>query len=168
MKTFLRFALRLLSVAAFAAAMLAVLVGAGYVKLSADSADTVSSATSKSITAEDMEGKWVVLLNRGLHDKSGTTADWENFFSFDENTPLIMEDITCKVADFDTEGKKIAENYQARLPENQMKIKSEAGVMLLSKAELGRFDVLILSESAAKTYSAETLYGREDVLTIRM
>lgn len=168
MKTFLRCMLRLVSVAAFAAAVFAVLVGTGTVKLSTDSPDAVSSATSKSITADDMEGKWVVFLNRELHDKSGTTADWEKFFSFDENTPLIMEDITCKVADYDVEGKKIAENYQARLPENQMKIKSEAGVMLLSKAELGRFDVLILSESAAKTYSAETLYDKANVLTIRL
>ena len=42
--------------------------------------------------------------------------------------------------------------------ENQMKIEQEAGVMLLSKAELGRFDMMIMSEAAAKSYSAQTLY----------
>ena len=49
-----------------------------------------------------------------------------------------------------------------------MKIEQEAGVMLLSKAELGRFDVIIMSEAAAKSYSAQTLYDIEKVLTIKL
>ncbi len=49
-----------------------------------------------------------------------------------------------------------------------MKIVQEAGAMLVSKAELMRFDVIILSEAAADSYSAQTLYGRNELLTIKM
>ena len=136
--------------------------------LNGDSPDAVSSATAQSVSAKDMEGKWVVLMNRELHDKSGTTADWKKFFTFSENVPLIMEDITCKVSEHDPSGLETAKKYQARLPENQMKIVQEAGTMLVSKAELMRFDVIILSEAAANSYSAQTLYGRNDILTIKM
>lgn len=168
MKTFLRYLLRLLSVAVFGVIITAVLTAGGYINLNGDSPDAVSSATAQSVSAEDMSGKYVVFINRERHDKAGTTGDWEKFFSFSDDVPLIMEDITCKVAELDSEGLDTAQKYQARLPENQMKIEKEAGVMLLSKAELGRFDVIILSESAAKTYSAETLFGKADVLTIRL
>lgn len=168
MKTVLRYALRLLSVLLTAAAVFGLLYAGGAVSLGQNSADAVSAATAQSISAEDMNGKWVVLLNRTLHDKAGTSNDWKRFFSFDENVPLIMEDITCKVAQFDAQGLDTARQYQARLPENQMTIREEPGVMLLSKAELGRFDVIILSEAAANAYSAQTLYDRAEVLTIRM
>ncbi len=160
--------MRLLSVAVAGAMILCLLTAGGYINLNSDSPDAVSSATSQSVSAGDMKGKWVVLVNRALHDKAGTTADWQKFFTFSENVPLIMEDVTCKVAEHDFDGLETAKKYQARLPENQMKIVQEAGTMLISKAELLRFDVIILSEAAASTYSAQTLYGRNDVLTIKM
>ncbi len=148
--------------------MICLLTAGGYLNLNSNSPDAVSSATAQTVSAGDMEGKWVVLINRELHDKAGTTADWQTFFTFSDNTPLIMEDITCKVAEHDAGGLDTARKYQARLPENQIKIVQEAGTMLVSKAELMRFDVIILSEAAANAYGAQTLYDRNDVLTIKM
>lgn len=168
MKTVLRFAMRLLSVVVAGAIIICLLTAGGYLNLNSDSPDAVSAATAQSVSAEDMEGKWVVLINRKLHDQSGTTADWQKFFTFSDKVPLIMEDITCKVAEHDASGLETAKKYQARLPENQMKIVREAGTMLVSKAELMRFDVIILSEAAANAHSAQTLYGRDDILTIKM
>ena len=168
MKTAVRYLFRVLSVIVFGAIVTGVLTAGGYINRSSDSPDAVSSATAKPVSAGDMSGKYIVFINRGLHDKAGTTGDWEKFFSFSDDVPLIMEDITCKVAQFDSEGLDTARKYQARLPENQMKIEQEAGVMLLSKAELGRFDVMIMSEAAAKSYSAQTLYDKENILTIKM
>ncbi len=167
MKTVLRYAVRILSVVA-AALIICLLTAGGYINLNSDSPDSVSSATAQTVSAKDMEGKRVVLINRELHDKSGTTADWQKFFAFSDNVPLIMEDITCKVAEGDSSGLDTAKKYQARLPENQMKIVQEAGTMLVSKAELMRFDVIILSEAAANTYGAQTLYDRNDIITIKM
>ena len=168
MKTAVRYLFRILSVIVFGAIVTGVLTAGGYINRSSDSPDAVSSATAQPVSAGDMSGKYIVFINRGLHDKAGTTGDWEKFFSFTDDVPLIMEDITCKVAQFDSEGLDTARKYQARLPENQMKIEQEAGVMLLSKAELGRFDVIIMSEAAAKSYSAQTLYDIEKVLTIKL
>ena len=168
MKTAVRYLFRILSVIVFGAIVTGVLTAGGYINWSSDSPDAVSSATAQPVSAGDMSGKYIVFINRGLHDKAGTTGDWEKFFSFTDDVPLIMEDITCKVAQLDSEGLDTARKYQARLPENQMKIEQEAGVMLLSKAELGRFDVMIMSEAAAKSYSAQTLYDKENILTIKM
>ena len=168
MKTAMRYLFRILSVIVFGAIVTGVLTAGGYINRSSDSPDAVSSATAQPVSAGDMSGKYIVFINRGLHDKAGTTGDWEKFFSFTDDVPLIMEDITCKVAQLDSEGLDTARKYQARLPENQMKIEQEAGVMLLSKAELGRFDVMIMSEAAAKSYSAQTLYDKENILTIKM
>ena len=168
MKTAVRYLFRILSVIVFGAIVTGVLTAGGYINWSSDSPDAVSSATAQPVSAGDMSGKYIVFINRELHDKAGTTGDWEKFFSFSDDVPLIMEDITCKVAQFDSEGLDTARKYQARLPENQMKIEQEAGVMLLSKAELGRFDVMIMSEAAAKSYSAQTLYDKENILTIKM
>ena len=168
MKTAVRYLFRVLSVIVFGAIVTGVLTTGGYINWSSDSPDAVSSATAKPVSAGDMSGKYMVFINRELHDKAGTTGDWEKFFSFSDDVPLIMEDITCKVAQLDSEGLDTARKYQARLPENQMIIEQEAGVMLLSKAELGRFDVMIMSEAAAKSYSAQTLYDKENILTIKM
>lgn len=168
MKTVFRFAMRLLSVVVAGALMICLLTAGGYINLNSDSPDAVSSATAQTVSAGDVKGKWVVLINRELHDKSGTTADWQKFFTFSDNVPLIMEDITCKVAQGDSSGIETAKKLQERLPENQMKIVQEAGTMLVSKAELMRFDVIILSEAAANSYSAQTLYDRKDILTIKM
>ena len=168
MKTVFRFALRFLSVVVAAALIICLLTAGGYMNLDSDSPDAVSSATAQTVSAGDMEGKWVVLINRELHDQAGTTADWQKFFTFSDNVPLIMEDITCKVAEGDSSGIETAKKYQARLPENQMKIVQEAGAMLVSKAELMRFDVIILSEAAANTYSAQTLYEINSILKIKM
>ena len=168
MKTAVRYLFRILSVIVFGAIVTGVLTAGGYINRSSDSPDAVSSATAQPVSAGDMSGKYIVFINRGLHDKAGTTGDWEKFFSFTDDVPLIKEDITCKVAQLDSEGLDTARKYQARLPENQMKIEQEAGVMLLSKAELGRFDVMIMSEAAAKSYSAQTLYDKENILTIKM
>ena len=113
MKTGLRFRLRLLSVVLFASLLCSVLTATGAVKSDNASPDAVSSATAQAVSAEDMRGKYVVLINRRLHDQAGTTEDWIKFFSFDRETPLIMEDIVCKTADTDAEGIEVAEKYRA-------------------------------------------------------
>lgn len=167
MRTAIRFCLRLLSVVLFAALVCGTLTAAGAIRWDSKP-DAVSSATAQSVSAEDMKGSYVVLINKSLHDRAGTTADWIQFFSFADDTPLIMEDIVCQIADTDAQGMETAEKYRARLPENQMKLHTEAGALLLSKAELGKFDVLILSEAAARTYGAHTMYDRDDVAVIKL
>ena len=113
MKTGLRFRFRLLSVILFASLLCGVLTATGSIKWDKASPDAVSSATARGVSAEDMKGKYVVLINKRLHDRAGTTEAWIKFFSFDGDAPLIMEDIVCKTADTDPEGIEIAEKYRA-------------------------------------------------------
>lgn len=164
-QTILRWLLRVLSVAVCAVIIYMILIGAGYAALPSATPDAVSKATGAAVTADDMDGSYVVLFNRSLHES--TAADWEAFFSFDEDVPLIMEDITCAVAQGDAQGQEIAENYRQRLPENQMTVTQESGTLLISKAEVCRFDVIILSGTQAQALTASTLYDRDDILAMR-
>ena len=168
MKIFLkRLPLRILTVIIFGSILYLILLLNGVVSLPSASADTVTSATLQDSTVK-ADGSYVVLINRKLHDRSGTTEDWNKFFSFDDNVPLIMEDITCSVASSDSEGIDTAKIYQSRLPENQMKLNKENGLFMISKAEVGKFDVIIMSNVTANSLSAETLYDRADILTIKV
>lgn len=124
--------------------------------------DTTSSAT---VVLDAPSGEFVVLLNRELHEKNGSLAEWTAFFSGEE-IGIIFEDISCGVAQSDAAGLDFARSLQSRLPENQMTIYTENGTLLLSKAEYGKFDVVVLSKEAAKLYGAATLYGREEVLAL--
>ena len=101
----------------------------------------VDAVTSASVIIDKPSGSYMVLLNADRHRKMGTADDWTRFFGGE--SLVIMDDITCQVIDQDAGGRQLAESYQSRLPENQMKIREENGLMLLSKAEQSGFDVKI-------------------------
>lgn len=126
--------------------------------------DAVSSA---SVIPPQPEGEYLVLINRDLHTDAETLALWQDFFTGDDS-PIIFEDISCGTASGDAGGQQMADNFRARLPENQMRVRTEDGTLLLSKAEHGRFDVIILSADAADRYAAETLSALQNVETIRV
>lgn len=108
-------------------------------------ADAVSGA---SVILAQPSGDYVVYINRGLHSKAGSLETWENFFSGGDFT-YSFEDIVCSVPQSDTGAMDMAESYQSRLPENQMRVQAEDMTLLLSRLENGKFDVAILSKEAA-------------------
>ena len=118
-------------------------------------ADVVSSA---SVILDTPSGNYVVLINKNFHTNEETLATWEDFFAGKE-IDYIFEDISCAVASGDGNGQTMAESYQSRLPENQMKLRQEDGTLLLSKAEHGKFDVIVLSKEFADASLASTAYG---------
>lgn len=130
-------------------------------------ADAVSSATSYTFDADDLSGEYVVLINNTLHEKKGTIPVWVEFFS-GRDVPVILDDIHCLVADSDTAGREFAEICQARLPENQMKIKIENGLLLVSKAEYSRFDIIIMSKELAEAYSAYSIGENADITLVEV
>jgi len=77
--------------------------------------------------------------------------EWIKFFSGEE-TDIIFEDIACSVADGDSLGLEMAKSFQSKLPENQMKIKEEEAILTVSRAEEGKFDVLLMSKEFAQSY----------------
>ena len=122
--------------------------------------DVVSSASLA--VPEQPSGRFVVILNRERH---ASLEDWEAFFT-ERPVGVIMEDIRCVTAAGDTAGLQLAQRYQARLAENQMSLRSENGVLLVSKAELGLYDVVILSRETADALGCAAVYARPDALVL--
>ena len=119
------------------------------VLLSASRTDAVSSATT---VIDAPSGEFVVLQNCG---RLSEDAFWEQFFSGQE-VDFCFEDITCIVAQSDRAALDMALSFQSRLAENQMKIRQEDMTMMLSKAEHGKFQVIILSKEFAEQNHADS------------
>lgn len=120
--------------------------------------DAVSSA---SVIVEQPSGEYLVLMNLARHTDAETMTQWEDFFT-GADSPLIFEDISCGTALSDAGGQTMADSFRSRLPENQMTVHAEDGTLLLSKAEHGRFDVIILSQEFADAFHAETVCDLPD------
>ena len=73
---------------------------------------------------------------------------------------ILFEDISCLVMDTDAAGLEIAKSLQSRLPENQMKLRTENATLLLSKAKYGEFDMILVSREAYDAYGAQVI-GKE-------
>lgn len=144
---------------AFIACLSAVLFGVPFVAFAnvgamvSDGVDTVSSAT---IIQDAPSGDFAIYINRDKHPDERVLGDWVAFFSGEE-TPLIMEDISCVVLSGDVAGIDMAESLRSRLPENQMSLRVEEAALALSKAEQGLFDVLAVSEEMRQACFAYTL-----------
>lgn len=124
--------------------------------------DAVASAT---VETDQPSGEYYVLINLDRRPDSESVSFWETFFSGGE-VGFIFEDIECSVAKSDPSGLELAQSFQSRLPENQMKIKTEDSVLLFSKADHGKFDILVLSAETADAYNAYTAFERDNVRVI--
>ncbi|MCR4946721.1 MAG: hypothetical protein K5929_07260 [Lachnospiraceae bacterium] len=121
--------------------------------LHGDGTDAVSSATT---ILEQPSGAYVVFVNRNRHTNADKLDTWIKFFSGEE-TDYIFEDISCIVSSADKSGWELAESFQSRLPENQMKLRTEDATLFLSKVYYGEFDVAIMSREAYRAYGAEVV-----------
>ena len=124
-------------------------------------ADAVTGASLE--LPDQPSGQFVVLVNREKHPD--TLELWTDFFT-DRPTDVIMEDLSCMTARGDAAGLQLAERYQARLAEHQMSIRQENPVLLVSRAEQGLFDVVILSQEMADAYQFRTGSERNGVTVI--
>ena len=120
--------------------------------------DAISSA---SVIIDKPGGEYVVFINRALHSDSDKLAIWEDFF-LGREIPVIFEDIHCEVPDGDTAGYDMAVSYMSRLPKNQMTVDRVNGTLLLSKADNGRYDILIMSKEYYDAYEASSVEENED------
>ena len=120
--------------------------------------DIVSSA---SVVLDQPSGDFVILINRDWHTDEEALEDWITFFSGsaeEDELLIIFEDIGCSVASADAAGVELANSFSSQLPENQMKVLQEDTTLLMSRADEGLFDVIILSKEYADAYHAETAY----------
>ena len=115
------------------------------------SSNEVDAVSSPSVIIDKPSGNYIVLINTELHKDKKNLDEWIKFFSGEE-TDIIFEDIACSVADGDSLGLEMAKSFQSKLPENQMKIKEEEAILTVSRAEEGKFDVLLMSKEFAQSY----------------
>lgn len=135
------------------------LFATGYPQRVLSGVDAVSAAT---VVIEQPSGAYVVLLNRERHTNADNLATWVDFFGGRE-IDFLFEDISCIVARTDAAGQEMARSFQSRLPENQMKVRTEDATLMISKAAYGKFDVLLMSREAFDAYHAEDLLSMDDV-----
>ena len=124
------------------------------------SGDT-DAVTSASVEVDAPSGRFLVLINRDKHTGE-SLALWRDFFSGRE-VSYILEDITCTAAATDASGLEMARSFQSRLPENQMRLKTEDAALMLSKADWGKFDIIIMSAETAERYGAKSVYEDKNV-----
>ena len=125
--------------------------------------DGVDAVSGASLNVPDQpSGEFVVILNRERH---AALEEWTDFFT-EREVGVIMEDLSCTTASGDAAGLQLAQRCQARLAENQMSLRSENGVLLVSKAEQGLYDVVILSRETADAYDYSAVYARPDALVL--
>ncbi|MBQ4466118.1 MAG: hypothetical protein II916_09175 [Oscillospiraceae bacterium] len=113
--------------------------------------DAVSSA---SVVIDAPSGEFLVLLNPELHPNEENLTFWTDFFSGKDVT-FCFEDISCMVARNDTAALDMAQSYASRLSEHQMTVRQEDITLMLSRADHGKFDVIVLSREMAEHYAAE-------------
>lgn len=166
MQVIKRMTLRIAALILISGAIFGILVQSGNNTLGAQ-VDAVTKATGEIVYAEDIDGSFVVLINKDQHPNTEVLAEWETFFSGGE-VGVIFEDIVCYVSTSDPSGLEVAQSFQSRLPENQLVIKTVPSTMLVDKAGHGVFDVLVLSEPVAQSLGVERLYDEENIEVIRL
>ncbi|MBR1862560.1 MAG: hypothetical protein IJ806_00530 [Ruminococcus sp.] len=136
-----------------------------YFKRLRNGEDAVSGAT---VALDKPSGEYVVFINRDLHTDSKNLSIWEGFFARGEDEGIynVFEDLSCTVADSDPSGLEMARSFQSLLPENQMKVRTENIVLMLSKAENGRFDLIIMSRELAEVYKADRIAEQTGALML--
>ena len=127
-------------------------------------ADTVSSA---SVIIEEPSGEYQIYINKDRHPDEENLATWIDFFEGKEIS-YLFEDIPCMVAKGDSLGLEAAKSLQSRLPENQMVIKEADPTLMLSKADQGRYDVIIISREMAEIYAADSVTGHEETIGVTL
>ena len=132
-------------------------------KLFAGGADAVSGATME--LPDQPSGRYVIIVNRDRHPAA--MEDWTAFFE-EREVGVIMEDISCLTAAADAGGVQLAERYQARLAENQMTLNRENSLLVVSRAEHGLYDVIILSEEMADSLDFSAVYARPEAVVLQI
>lgn len=113
--------------------------------------DAISAATT---ILDAPSGDYIVMINKDRQrDKEKLTA-WENFFQ-EKDYGLLFDDAVLSAANGDVGGIDMARRYQSRLSKNQMKLHVEDPVLMLSKADAGRIEFMVMSKEASETYHAD-------------
>lgn len=150
---------------------LALLVGLPFVsseRFKAIRSGSADAVTGASTALDAPSGRYVILINRTRHTDKQALDIWQEFFENGESERVyeLFEDISCVCAASDGGGLEMAKSFQSRLAENQMSIRKEDTVLMLSKAENGIFDVCVMSEEFYNKNKCGRIAEKTDTLTV--
>ncbi len=126
----------------------------------------IDATSSASTLAEKPSGNYLILMNKKIHTSQEDLDTWTKFFR-EEDYGVLFDDISCDVVKSDAGAIALAKNFQSRLSEGQMKLRAEDGILLVSRADHLRFDLIIMSQEYADSVQAETGLG-PDVFVIKL
>jgi archaellin len=117
---------------------------------------TVDTVSSASVIIDQPSGDYIVLINQAEHTNQDNLNTWVQVFSGQEIS-YLFEDISCSVASGDSGALTMARSFQSRLPEKQMWVQTENATLLMSRADCGKYDIIILSREFAERYDLTTI-----------
>lgn len=123
--------------------------------------DAIASST---VILDQPSGNYVVLINEDFRGNDDILNDWISFFSGEE-VDFIFEDISCSIPTGDEGALALGESFQSRLPENQMKIKIDNSMLLTSRIDYEKFNIVIMSKEFVDANQVE-IEDSEDVQII--
>ena len=125
--------------------------------------DAVSGATVISEGDFDSQSGVVVLVNRSVRKAPENTDLWLDFFS-EGPAPDIFEDISVLTINGDAITQEYCEFMMGRLPVNQMTVRTEDSILVMSKAKYGKFDIIVMSEQLFESYGGSGIVeGNDDI-----
>ncbi|MBR1797041.1 MAG: hypothetical protein IJ757_03385 [Clostridiales bacterium] len=125
--------------------------------------DAVSGATVISEGDFESESGVVVLINRNVRKDPANTDLWLQFFQ-EGPAPDIFEDISVLIIEGDGITSEYCEFMMGRLPVNQMTVRSETSILVMSKAKYGKFDIIVMSEQLYENLGGSGIVeGNDDI-----
>ncbi len=111
-----------------------------YTDIFTNNPDAVTQATLE--LPDSPSGEFVIFINKSLHDSN--ISDWVDFFN--DKYAVIFDDVSCLAVNSDESALQLAERFRVQLPENQMSLRIEDGVLIASKLETGHADIVVMSK----------------------
>lgn len=117
-------------------------------------------------TAVEEAQSYVIFLNTQAHPDAAERAGWVSLFAGDDASAVTGE-ATCLTAAGDDGATNLALRLAERLEPGQLTVKMDDPMLAVSKAEVGRFDILAMTAGMAEALDVSALEADSSVEVVR-
>ena len=110
---------------------------------------------------------YVVFLNTRAHPDADERAGWVALFSGDDAS-RVTGAATCLTAAGDVDARNLALRLAGRLEAGQLSVRVDDAMLIVSKAEVGRFDILAMTAGVAEALDVSVLEADPSVEVVRI
>ena len=121
---------------------------------------------SPATDAEEAAQSYVIFLNTRAHPDAAERAGWVALFSGDEASAVTGE-ACCLTATGDVAARNLALRLAGRLEPGQLCVREDDAILAVSKAEVGRFDILAMTSGVAEALDVSVLEADSSVEVVR-